>query len=203
MSEHRKHDDENDPEEHDDHEKNDVNTTGDTTLERPHSGGERLPAERRPAAAPSRGEAGGLTALRMHKPGQGNMLRWGTAAAGGIISVAAAMFVQEQLAIFSVTVRTLVPVAVLIVLGVLIFRLVGQSRTVVDFLIATEGEMKKVNWTSRKEIIGSTKVVIFVVLSLAVFLFVADVALMLFFSEIKVLRIVPEILGRLFGSGST
>lgn len=189
MSEHRKHDDENDPEEHDDHEKNDVNTTGDTTLERPHSGGERLPAERRPAAAPSRGEAGGLTALRMHKPGQGNMLRWGTAAAGGIISVAAAMFVQEQLAIFSVTVRTLVPVAVLIVLGVLIFRLVGQSRTVVDFLIATEGEMKKVNWSTRREVFGATRVVIVTVLALGFILFFVDVFFIGFFEAIGVLRI--------------
>lgn len=189
MSEHRKHDDENDPEEHDDHEKNDVNTTGDTTLERPHSGEERLPAERRPAAAPSRGEAGGLTALRMHKPGQGNMLRWGTAAAGGIISVAAAMFVQEQLAIFSVTVRTLVPVAVLIVLGVLIFRLVGQSRTVVDFLIATEGEMKKVNWSTRREVFGATRVVIVTVLALGFILFFVDVFFIGFFEAIGVLRI--------------
>src|SRR3712207_7866772 len=30
----------------------------------------------------------------------------------------------------------------------------------VDFLIATDSEMKKVNWTSRRELIGSTKVVI-------------------------------------------
>lgn len=189
MSEHRKHDDENDPEEHDDYEKNYVNNTGDTTLERPHSGGERLPTERRPGAAPPRSEAGGLTALRIHKPGQGNMLRWGTAAAGGIISVAAAMFVQEQLAIFSVTVRTLVPVAVLIVLGVLIFRLVGQSRTVVDFLIATEGEMKKVNWSTRREVFGATRVVIVTVLALGFILFFVDVFFIGFFEAIGVLRI--------------
>ena len=30
----------------------------------------------------------------------------------------------------------------------------------VDFLVATDREMKKVNWTSRKDLIGSTKVVI-------------------------------------------
>ncbi|MEP0847850.1 MAG: preprotein translocase subunit SecE [Phycisphaerae bacterium] len=184
MSEHRKHDDENDPEEHDEHEKDDVNPSGETTLERPQA-----PVERRPVAAPPKGDAGGLTALRIHKPGQGSMLRWGSAAAGGIISVAAAMFVSEQLAIFGVTVRTLVPVAVLIVLGVLIFRLVGQSRTVVDFLIATEGEMKKVNWSTRREVFGATRVVIVTVLALGFILFFVDIFFIGFFEAIGVLRI--------------
>ena len=38
----------------------------------------------------------------------------------------------------------------------------------VDFLIATDSEMKKVNWTSRKELIGSTKVVILFMFLIAV-----------------------------------
>ena len=42
----------------------------------------------------------------------------------------------------------------------------------VDFLIATDSEMKKVNWTSRKELIGSTKVVIIFMFLIALFLFV-------------------------------
>jgi len=45
---------------------------------------------------------------------------------------------------------------------------------VVDFFIATESEMKKVNWTSRKEIIGSTKVVIGFMFLIAALLFVYD-----------------------------
>ena len=44
----------------------------------------------------------------------------------------------------------------------------------VDFLIATDSEMKKVNWTSRKELIGSTRVVILFVVGIAVVLFVYD-----------------------------
>jgi preprotein translocase SecE subunit len=44
-----------------------------------------------------------------------------------------------------------------------------------DFLIATDSEMKKVNWTSRKELIGSTKVVIFFMVIIASVLFVIDV----------------------------
>ena len=44
----------------------------------------------------------------------------------------------------------------------------------VDFLIATDSEMKKVNWTSRKELIGSTKVVIIFMFLIAFILFVLD-----------------------------
>ena len=44
----------------------------------------------------------------------------------------------------------------------------------VDFLIATDSEMKKVNWTSRKELIGSTKIVIIFMFMIALFLFTVD-----------------------------
>ena len=43
-----------------------------------------------------------------------------------------------------------------------------------DFLIATDSEMKKVNWTSRKELIGSTKIVIIFMFMIAMFLFAVD-----------------------------
>ena len=43
-----------------------------------------------------------------------------------------------------------------------------NKPTNVDFLIATDSEMKKVNWTSRKELIGSTKVVIVFMFLIAV-----------------------------------
>jgi preprotein translocase SecE subunit len=43
-----------------------------------------------------------------------------------------------------------------------------------DFLIATDREMKKVNWTSRKELTGSTRIVIIFMFSIAFFLFTVD-----------------------------
>lgn len=58
-----------------------------------------------------------------------------------------------------------------------------------DFFIATEGEMKKVSWSSRKEIYGSTKVVIFTMVLMGVLLFVVDLFFMLLFSWLKVLQI--------------
>ena len=45
-----------------------------------------------------------------------------------------------------------------------------------DFLIATEGEMKKVAWSTKEELIGSTVVVLVTVFALAAVIFVADTA---------------------------
>jgi preprotein translocase SecE subunit len=66
-------------------------------------------------------------------------------------------------------------------------------------MIATEGEMKKVNWSTRREIIGSTKVVILFTILLAVILFTVDIVFMTFFAWIGVLREAPSVLKLLFG----
>lgn len=55
----------------------------------------------------------------------------------------------------------------------LCWRLLNKPANV-DFLIATDSEMKKVNWTSRKELIGSTKIVIIFMFLIAFFLFAVD-----------------------------
>jgi preprotein translocase SecE subunit len=57
----------------------------------------------------------------------------------------------------------------------------------VDFLIATDSEMKKVNWTSKKELIGSTKVVIMFMILLAVLLFMLDMYFIRVFYQLGVL----------------
>lgn len=57
-----------------------------------------------------------------------------------------------------------------------------------DFLIATDGEMKKVNWTSRKDLIGSTKVVIMFMFMVAIFLALVDVVFSYFFHIVGVLH---------------
>ena len=54
---------------------------------------------------------------------------------------------------------------------VLTYWVVGVNRKANDFFIATEGEMKKVNWSTRAEVIRSTKVVIVTVVGgLGIFL---------------------------------
>jgi preprotein translocase subunit SecE len=49
-----------------------------------------------------------------------------------------------------------------------------NKPVVVDFLIATESEMKKVSWSSRAELVGSTAVVLVTVFLLALFIWLAD-----------------------------
>ena len=65
-----------------------------------------------------------------------------------------------------------------------------NKASTVDFLVATDSEMKKVNWTTRKELIGSTKVVILFMFLIAISLFVCDLIFGEFFQSIHVLRTV-------------
>lgn len=143
---------------------------------------------------------GGGTPFKIYKSGQGQYVRWSTSAGAGLLALAAANFVRERLTVVdNVWVTTLVPVLVLVALAYLIFRFVGQHARVGDFLIATEGEMKKVNWSSRKEVWGATKVVIITVLALSILLFVVDLIFILMFSGMGVLRV--DILQDLFSRG--
>ncbi|MBS3820407.1 MAG: preprotein translocase subunit SecE [Planctomycetes bacterium] len=68
----------------------------------------------------------------------------------------------------------------------LVLWLVNRPRTA-DFLIATEGEMKKVSWSSRKEVIGSTKVVIVTTFILAAILFIVDLVFATLFRAMNVM----------------
>ena len=70
----------------------------------------------------------------------------------------------------------------------LAWRLTYVKRTTSDFMIATEGEMKKVNWSTRREVIGSTKVVIMFTAFLATFLFLADLGFQQLFKAIGALK---------------
>jgi len=57
---------------------------------------------------------------------------------------------------------------------VLLYIFIGSKKGTVEFLIATDGEMKKVNWTSYREVKGSTIVVIVATFLIAGFLFGVD-----------------------------
>ena len=66
-------------------------------------------------------------------------------------------------------------------LAFLIYWLVNKP-SIADFMIAAEGEMKKVSWSSRQEIVVSTTIVIIVVILTAILLGVTDVTFKLFFN---------------------
>jgi len=145
--------------------------------------------------------------LRVYKPGQGYYTRLGTAIGIGVLTVTGAAFLLNELSTLGLEAKYLLPVqygvtfGFIVAMGVLVYWIAGIGRKSNDFFIATEGEMKKVRWSTRKEVVRSTRVVIVTVVVLGVFLFAWDIAFMLFFSTIKVLKASPG-LERLFGSGS-
>ena len=80
--------------------------------------------------------------------------------------------------------------AFLIAYGLVIFWLMNKPGNA-DFLIATDSEMKKVNWTSRKELMGSTKVVILFMFLIAFMLFSFDIIFGYLFYFLDVLKTKP------------
>ena len=77
----------------------------------------------------------------------------------------------------------MVPAGLFVALGLLIFWLVNKP-SIADFMVAAESEMKKVSWSSRKEITVSTIIVIVLVILLASFLGVTDLSFRMFFDKL-------------------
>jgi len=160
-------------------------------------------ASRTAAREPAHAAGGGL--LHIIKPGQGTKVRWGTAIGAGALAVAGAEWIYTELQAYNfgaydLVIRTMIPVILLLAAVYGIFVVVGRRPSVVDFLIATEGEMKKVNWSTRKEVWGATKVVIVTVLALGIVLAVVDAIFMLCFGAIGVLKNVPLLSSLINGS---
>ena len=121
--------------------------------------------------------------FKIYKRGQGKNSRLGTALVTfGIVAVGC-WILYGQLQNFGPWVQNMVPVGVCLVFAGLIYWLTNKP-VVADFLIAAEGEIKKVSWSTRKEITNSTIIVIFVVIILASGLGVVDLAFRLFFDQI-------------------
>ena len=76
----------------------------------------------------------------------------------------------------------------LLVGAVLVFYFVGSKPSSSEFLIATDGEMKKVNWSTRREVLGSTWVVIAASVMIAAVLYGVDTVFSEFFHAINVLQ---------------
>lgn len=165
-------------------------------MDTPHDQPQKSTPAKQPAAG-NRSE--GAPLLMVIKPAQGQYVRWGTVGGAGLISLAGAIYMHSQLTVFNAEwVQTVIPVVLFVAMAVVVYWIVGRNRTAVDFMIATEGEMKKVNWSTKREIIGSTKVVIFTLLALALVLFVVDILFMLIFSSIGVLQV--NVLEAIFGA---
>jgi len=118
--------------------------------------------------------------MEIYRKTQGRWTRLGTVAAVGLLVLVGAWYAWQQLDTLSDLVRTAVPLFIIAVFSYILLRVVN-SKKAADFMIATEGEMKKVSWSSKKEIIGSTKVVIVVLLIMAAILALVDLAFRAFF----------------------
>jgi preprotein translocase subunit SecE len=121
--------------------------------------------------------------VEIYKKGQGKYTRLGTLIGVSVIALAGAKKLSDVLASQDPYVQYGVPALVVLVLGLFTAWLINRPGPA-DFLIATEGEMKKVSWSNRKEVTGSTKIVIVTTAILASILFAVDVLLILFFTWI-------------------
>ena len=121
----------------------------------------------------------------IYKRGQGKYTRLCSAFGTAIIAGLGCLQLYKKLDAtdLGLWVKTMVPAVLFVALGLLIFWLVNKP-SVADFMVAAEGEMKKVSWSSKKEIAVSTFVVIVVVILMAVLLGVTDLSFKLFFSEV-------------------
>ena len=122
----------------------------------------------------------------LYKKGQGRYARIVTFVAGVVLAIGGAIVLSNKLEVYAPpVVQYGVPSLLVAALGLLMFWMVNRPKSA-DFLIATEGEMKKVSWSSRKEIIGSTKVVIVTLFIMATVLAAVDVGFAVLFSVLGV-----------------
>jgi preprotein translocase SecE subunit len=118
--------------------------------------------------------------LSVYKRGQGRYTRMISAFGGAVIVAIGCLQLYRTLdaADIGLWIETMVPVGLFIALSVLMMWMVNNP-SIADFMISAEGEMKKVNWSTRQEVAVSTVVVISVVIILAVLLGVSDFVLQL------------------------
>ena len=189
-------------------------TTGNTAA----AGGAEEPRDDKPArdggkpkpeySGPPKAASAGGGFFTIHKKGQGYWTRMGTAFGAALLALLTAYNIYVYLpALINLgtdraaedrerQIAVGVAVAFFVAFALFAWRMMNKPSNV-DFLVATDSEMKKVNWTSRKDLIGSTKVVIIFMFLIAMILFLVDIVFSYFFYLIGVLKHSP------FGGGGT
>lgn len=129
-----------------------------------------------------------------YKAEQGKNVRWGTFIGIGFLIAWGAKYIYDRLRVYEDTslgfvLTTGIPILFAVGLGLLTWWATFVHPKASDFMIATEGEMKKVSWSSKKEVVGSTKVVIVVTILLSLIIFIVDIAFQMFFRLIGVLKV--------------
>jgi preprotein translocase SecE subunit len=109
-------------------------------------------------------------------PGEARSIILGPADTGTVAEVAAVTRIESFPRVY---VQGAAALAVCLIGGFIIYRFVGNKPSSVEFLIATDEEMRKVNWSTRKIIVESTYVVIGATVLIAAYIFVLDFILQL------------------------
>jgi len=119
---------------------------------------------------------------RIYKSGQGKYTRLCSGFAVAVVVAFGCWRLYQRLGAtdLNLWVVSLVPVGVFAGLAGLIYWLLNKP-SVADFMIAAEGELKKVNWSSRREVAVSTVVVIIVVVFMAALLGTTDLVFQMVF----------------------
>jgi preprotein translocase subunit SecE len=123
--------------------------------------------------------------IQIYKPGQGKYTRLTSGISIAVVVAIGCWRLYERLAAtdWNAWIVFLVPLIVFGVIAVLTYWMLNK-QSVADFLIASEGELKKVNWSSRKEVAVSTFVVIVVVVIMAALLGATDMVFQLVFDKL-------------------
>jgi len=126
--------------------------------------------------------------FNIYKRGQGKYTRLCSAFAAAIIAGLGCLQLYKKLEAVewglsrkaALWVATMVPAGLFVVFALLISWLINKA-SVADFMIAAEGEMKKVSWSSKQEIAVSTFIVIVFVIMMATLLGTTDLGFRTFF----------------------
>jgi preprotein translocase subunit SecE len=128
--------------------------------------------------------------LSIYKSGQGYWTRTLTAVGAGTIILSGVMYLWGQLSVIKEHTQYYqggMAIGVILFFAIILYWVLNKPR-IADFMIATEAEMKKVNWPARREIVGSTWIVIAGTFMFAVLLFLTNIFFGWLFQYIGVLE---------------
>ena len=111
--------------------------------------------------------------MQIYRKTQGRWTRLGTIAGAGTLVVIGTWYMWSELPPGLGLFRAAIPLFIVLACLYVLLRVVNSKKSA-DFMISTEGEMKKVSWSSKKEIIGSTKVVIVTLMFMGLILALVD-----------------------------
>lgn len=122
----------------------------------------------------------------LYKPNQGRIVRQVTFLMVAFLGCLVAWEIKRSSLLYSLGASGyLVMVALAAVMVWFAYRVVNYS-VFADFLIAVEAEMNKVSWPTRRELWNASLVVMFVIFSMAAFLFLFDAVWTVVFEAIGI-----------------